>query len=85
MDEHAELLGEAKKSLKIMEGEFAKLIAEAQDLGEISKDENPLNLSPRSGSNAPAYLRETCDDIDLLNSMVEDIFKYHSFLAAELI
>ncbi|WP_454440407.1 TetR/AcrR family transcriptional regulator [Vibrio bathopelagicus] len=80
-DEHAELLEEAKKSLKIMEGEFAKLIAEAQDLGEISKEREPVQLA-RHVQVQIAGLRtyaKTCDDIDLLNSMVEDVFKYHPF------
>ncbi|MCB5361006.1 TetR/AcrR family transcriptional regulator [Vibrio lentus] len=80
-DEHAELLGEAKKSLKIMEGEFAKLIAEAQDLGEINKDREPAQLA-RHVQVQIAGLRtyaKTCDDTELLNSMVEDIFKYHPF------
>ncbi|MCZ4310426.1 MULTISPECIES: TetR/AcrR family transcriptional regulator [Vibrio] len=80
-DEHAELLEEAKKSLKIMEGEFAKLIAEAQELGEISKEREPTQLA-RHVQVQIAGLRtyaKTCDDIELLNSMVEDIFKYHPF------
>ena len=80
-DEHAELLEEAKKSLKIMESEFAKLIAEAQELGEISKEREPTQLA-RHVQVQIAGLRtyaKTCDDIDLLNSMVEDIFKYHPF------
>ncbi|MGF1851738.1 TetR/AcrR family transcriptional regulator [Vibrio satsumensis] len=79
--EHAELLEEAKKSLKIMEGEFAKLITEAQDLGEISKEREPTQLA-RHVQVQIAGLRtyaKTCDDIDLLNSMVEDVFKYHPF------
>ncbi|MBY7659109.1 TetR/AcrR family transcriptional regulator [Vibrio atlanticus] len=80
-DEHSELLEEAKKSLKIMEGEFAKVIAEAQELGEISKDREPAQLA-RHVQVQIAGLRtyaKTCDDIDLLNSMVEDVFKYHPF------
>ncbi len=80
-DEHAELSEEAKKSLKIMEGEFAKLIAEAQELGEISKDREPTQLA-RHVQVQIAGLRtyaKTCDDTELLNSMVEDIFKYHPF------
>ena len=80
-DEHAELLEEAKKSLKIMEGEFAKLIAESQELGEISKEREPTLLA-RHVQVQIAGLRtyaKTCDDIDLLNAMVEDIFKYHPF------
>jgi len=80
-DEHAELLEEAKKSLKIMEGEFAKLIAEAQELGEISKEREPTQLA-RHVQVQIAGLRtyaKTCDDTELLNSMVEDIFKYHPF------
>ncbi|MEZ8746300.1 MULTISPECIES: TetR/AcrR family transcriptional regulator [Vibrio] len=80
-DEHAELLEEAKKSLKIMEGEFAKLIAEAQELGEISKERKPTQLA-RHVQVQIAGLRtyaKTCDDTELLNSMVEDIFKYHPF------
>ncbi|MEZ8290666.1 TetR/AcrR family transcriptional regulator [Vibrio sp. 10N.237.312.B06] len=80
-DEHAELLEEAKKSLKIMEGEFAKLIAEAQELGEISKEREPPQLA-RHVQVQIAGLRtyaKTCDDTELLNSMVEDIFKYHPF------
>lgn len=36
-----EWVEQAKKSLKIMEGEFAKLITEAQELGEISKEREP--------------------------------------------
>ncbi|MFA0112504.1 TetR/AcrR family transcriptional regulator [Vibrio sp. 10N.261.46.E11] len=79
--EHAELLEEAKKSLKIMEGEFAKLITEAQELGEISKEREPAQLA-RHVQVQIAGLRtyaKTCDDIDLLNSMVEDVFKYHPF------
>ena len=80
-DEHSELLAEAKKSLKIMEGEFAKLIAESQELGEISKEREPTQLA-RHVQVQIAGLRtyaKTCDDIDLLNSMVEDVFKYHPF------
>lgn len=80
-DEHSELLEEAKKSLKIMEGEFAKVIAEAQELGEISKEREPAQLA-RHVQVQIAGLRtyaKTCDDIDLLNSMVEDVFKYHPF------
>ena len=80
-DEHSELLEDAKKSLKIMEGEFAKVIAEAQELGEISKDREPAQLA-RHVQVQIAGLRtyaKTCDDIDLLNSMVEDVFKYHPF------
>lgn len=80
-DEHAELLAEAKKSLKIMEGEFAKLVTEAQELGEISKEREPTQLA-RHVQVQIAGLRtyaKTCDDIDLLNSMVEDVFKYHPF------
>ncbi|MEZ8046460.1 TetR/AcrR family transcriptional regulator [Vibrio sp. 10N.237.312.C02] len=80
-DEHAELLEEAKKSLKIMEGEFAKLIAEAQELGELSKERKPTQLA-RHVQVQIAGLRtyaKTCDDTELLNSMVEDIFKYHPF------
>ena len=80
-DEHAELLAEAKKSLKIMEGEFARLIAESQELGEISKEREPTQLA-RHVQVQIAGLRtyaKTCDDIDLLNSMVEDVFKYHPF------
>ncbi|RLQ19975.1 TetR/AcrR family transcriptional regulator [Vibrio sp. SBT000027] len=79
--EHAELLAEAKKSLKIMEGEFAKLITEAQELGEISTEREPTQLA-RHVQVQIAGLRtyaKTCDDIDLLNSMVEDVFKYHPF------
>ncbi|ERM57170.1 TetR/AcrR family transcriptional regulator [Vibrio cyclitrophicus] len=80
-DEHSELLEDAKKSLKIMEGEFAKVIAEAQELGEISKEREPAQLA-RHVQVQIAGLRtyaKTCDDIDLLNSMVEDVFKYHPF------
>lgn len=80
-NEHAELLEEAKKSLKIMEGEFAKLITEAQELGEISKEREPAQLA-RHVQVQIAGLRtyaKTCNDIDLLNSMVEDVFKYHPF------
>ncbi|TKF01365.1 TetR/AcrR family transcriptional regulator [Vibrio kanaloae] len=80
-DEHAELLAKAKKALKIMEGEFAKVIAESQELGEISKEREPTQLA-RHVQVQIAGLRtyaKTCDDIDLLNSMVEDVFKYHPF------
>ncbi len=82
-DERAELLAEAKKSLKSMEGEFAKLITEVQELGEVSKDRErePAQLARHvqiqiAGLRAYAKI---CDDIDLLNSMVEDVFKYHPF------
>ena len=64
-----------------MEGEFAKVIAEAQELGEISKEREPAQLA-RHVQVQIAGLRtyaKTCDDIDLLNSMVEDVFKYHPF------
>ena len=80
-DEHSELLEEAKKSLKIMEGEFAKVIAEAQELGEISKEREPAQLD-RHVQVQIAGLRtyaKTCDDIVFLKSMVEDVFKYHPF------
>ena len=80
-DERAELLAEAKKSLKSMEGEFAKLITEVQELGEVSKEREPAQLA-RHVQIQIAGLRayaKTCDDIDFLNSMVEDVFKYHPF------
>ena len=69
------------KRHKWLPAETQQLIAEAQDLGEISKDREPAQLA-RHVQVQIAGLRtyaKTCDDTELLNSMVEDIFKYHPF------
>lgn len=80
-NEHQELLDEAKKCLVVMEGEFSKLIVEAQQLGEVEQSRDAKQLA-RHVQVQIAGLRtyaKTCDDLDLLNSMVEDIFKHHPF------
>jgi hypothetical protein len=64
-----------------MESEFAKLVIEAQQAGEISQDRDAKHLA-RHVQVQIAGLRtyaKTCDDLELLNTMVEDIFKHHPF------
>ena len=80
-NEHQELLDEAKKCLVIMEGEFTKLVQEAQQVGEVAPDRDAKHLA-RYVQVQIAGLRtyaKACDDLELLNTMVEDIFKYHPF------
>ncbi|WP_394245336.1 TetR/AcrR family transcriptional regulator [Vibrio astriarenae] len=44
-DEHSELLDQARQALKTMEQEFAKVIVEAQDQGEVSKEKEAMSLA----------------------------------------
>lgn len=44
-DEHSELLDQARQALKTMEQEFAKVIIEAQNQGEVSKEKEAMSLA----------------------------------------
>ncbi|MGR5063191.1 TetR/AcrR family transcriptional regulator [Photobacterium sp. DNB22_13_2] len=80
-DEHAELLQEAKDSFRKMEGEFEKLITEAQELGEVGKDKNPQQLARHVQvqiSGLRTYARANGDDAPL-EQMVEDVFRHYPF------
>ncbi|MDN3680859.1 TetR/AcrR family transcriptional regulator [Vibrio tapetis subsp. quintayensis] len=80
-EEHAELLAEAKKSLKIMEAEFARLIIEAQEIGEVSKDKDPQHLARHVQvqiSGLRIYAKAN-DSNAPLEQMVEDVFSHYPF------
>ncbi|QIA64688.1 TetR family transcriptional regulator [Vibrio astriarenae] len=44
-DEHSDLLEQARQALKTMEQEFAKVIVEAQEQGEVSKEKEVMSLA----------------------------------------
>ncbi len=80
-DDHAELLAEAKRSLKTMETEFAKLIEEAQEIGEVGKDKSAQQLARHVQvqiSGLRIYAKANDGDAPL-EQMVEDIFRHHPF------
>lgn len=81
-DEQSELLQKAKSSLKIMEGEFEKLIVEAQSKGEIPSEKNPQQLA-RFIQVQIAGLRTYArihDGQAPLDQMIDDIFTHHPFV-----
>ncbi|MEH6534492.1 MAG: TetR/AcrR family transcriptional regulator, partial [Photobacterium frigidiphilum] len=80
-DEQPELLKEAKKSLRIMEGEFEKLIIEAQDVGQVDKEKDSKQLA-RHIQIQIAGLRAyaSASDADLpLEQMIDDVFTHYPF------
>ncbi|MEZ9820750.1 TetR/AcrR family transcriptional regulator [Shewanella sp. 10N.286.45.A1] len=80
-NEQQELLQAAKDSLKAMEHEFEKLIIEAQDLGDISKDKDAKKLACHIQiqiSGLRTYSR-TCDGDAPLAEMIDDIFNHYPF------
>lgn len=80
-DDHADLLAEAKRSLKTMEAEFAKLIVEAQEVGEISKDKSAEQLARHVQvqiSGLRIYAKANDGDAPL-EQMVEEVFSHYPF------
>jgi AcrR family transcriptional regulator len=79
--EHGDLLAEAKHSLTTMEEEFAKIIREAQDLGEIDKDKDAKHLARHVQvqiSGLRIYAKANDGDAPL-EQMIDDVFNHYPF------
>ncbi|WP_159737666.1 TetR/AcrR family transcriptional regulator [Vibrio atypicus] len=80
-DEQAELLAEAKRCFQRMEQEFARVIAEAQAQGEVSKEKDPAILARYVQvqiSGLRTYAKANNSDTPL-EEMIEDVFNHHPF------
>lgn len=80
-DEHADLLNETKQLLKKVEDKLVALLAEAQELGEIaqSKDVRKLARYMQVQTMGLRTYAKTCDDLELLETMIEDVFTANPF------
>ena len=79
--DNAELLAEAKNSLKSIEEEFKVLIVEAQELGEIENDKDASILARHVQiqiSGLRVYAKTYGPEAPL-SQMVDDMFTYHPF------
>ena len=80
-DENSDLLEEAKKSLKVMEGEFKTLIMEAQSLGEVGQNKQADQLARYIQiqiTGLRTYARTYGKEAPL-DRMIEDIFTHYPF------
>lgn len=80
-NDNAELLVEAKQSLKLLEGEFALLIAEAQIAGEVTQDKQPNELARYIQiqiSGLRVYAKTYGPEAPL-DKMIDDIFLHYPF------
>ncbi|MEL0636900.1 TetR/AcrR family transcriptional regulator [Marinomonas sp. TI.3.20] len=80
-DSNRDLLEEAKRSLKILETEFEKLIIEAQEHGEVAKDKVAGQLARHLQiqiSGLRIYAKTYGDEAPL-DQLVEDIFTHYPF------
>jgi hypothetical protein len=80
-EDNAELLEEAKNSLKQIETEFALLIADAQALGEVKKNQTPRELARYIQiqiSGLRVYAKTYGQEAPL-DQMIEDMFTQYPF------
>ncbi|WP_394126780.1 TetR/AcrR family transcriptional regulator [Vibrio hepatarius] len=80
-DEHQELLEEAQACFKKMECTFTDVITQAQQCNDISAEKDPVKLA-RHLQVQVAGLRtyaKACDDDELLEEMIDDIFLHYPF------
>ncbi|MCG6202715.1 TetR/AcrR family transcriptional regulator [Psychromonas antarctica] len=80
-EENAELLAQAKQSLKTMEAEFEKVLCDAQTLGELDKNKDTKQLARHiqiqiSGMRTYASIH---DGNVPLEKMIEDMFTHYPF------
>ncbi|MGL6313265.1 TetR/AcrR family transcriptional regulator [Vibrio sp. WXL103] len=80
-DEHAELLDFARKALQRMEGEFAKVLSDAQKAGELDASKDPKKMAGYVQVQI-AGLRtyaKVCNDPQRLEEMIDEMFSHHPF------
>ncbi|KZN13617.1 MULTISPECIES: TetR/AcrR family transcriptional regulator [Marinomonas] len=77
-EEQGELFEQAKAALKRVEDAFAKLMTEAQQHNEISKQKDPQQLARllQIQITGLRVYAKTCDDIEILEAMIEDVFAH---------
>ncbi|MGL6259305.1 TetR/AcrR family transcriptional regulator [Vibrio sp. WXL210] len=80
-DEHAELLDFTRKALQRMEGEFAKVLSDAQKAGELDASKDPKKMAGYVQVQI-AGLRtyaKVCNDPQRLEEMIDEMFSHHPF------
>jgi len=80
-DENAQLLAQAKQSLKTIEAEFEKVLREAQVLGEVDKNKDSKQLARHIQIQIlglRTYARIHDGDVPL-EKMIEDLFAHYPF------
>ncbi|MDD9158229.1 TetR/AcrR family transcriptional regulator [Aliivibrio sp. S4TY2] len=80
-NENEELLAEAKRSLKIMESEFEKVLKQAQEIGEIEKKKDTKQLAQFVQvqiAGLRTYARTVDSDLPL-QIMLDNMFSHYPF------
>ncbi|MUK78297.1 TetR family transcriptional regulator [Aliivibrio fischeri] len=80
-NENEELLTEAKRSLKIMESEFEKVLKQAQEIGEIEKKKDTKQLAQFVQvqiAGLRTYARTVDSDLPL-QIMLDNMFSHYPF------
>lgn len=77
-EEQGELFEQAKRALKTLENAFAELMAQAQQSKEIPSQKDPQQLARllQIQITGLRVYAKTCDDIGILEAMIDDFFEH---------